>query len=55
MLFNYIVEYSKAVSASSLQLVVWEFNKDAMEFYEAMGMSTRYRKMELNLMDKADV
>ena len=35
--------------ASSLQLSVWEFNQDAINFYEAVGMSMRNRKMELNL------
>ena len=48
-LFQYIVDYSKTEGASSLQLVVWEFNKDAIKFYETLGMSTRNRRMELNL------
>jgi ribosomal protein S18 acetylase RimI-like enzyme len=49
VLFQHIVEYSKTEGASSLQLVVWEFNKDAIKFYETLGMSTRNRRMELNL------
>ena len=49
LLFNYIKEYAKTADAASLQLNVWEFNKDAIKFYEAMGMSTRNRRMELNL------
>lgn len=49
LLFQYIVDYAKTEDASSLQLVVGEFNKDAIKFYETMGMSTRNRKMELNL------
>jgi ribosomal protein S18 acetylase RimI-like enzyme len=48
-LFQYIVDYSKIEGASSLQLAVWEFNKDAIKFYETLGMSTRNRRMELNL------
>ncbi|PAB57392.1 GNAT family N-acetyltransferase [Anaeromicrobium sediminis] len=49
LLFQYILDYAKTEGASSLQLVVWEFNKDAVKFYESMGMTTRNRKMELNL------
>ena len=48
-LFQHIVDYAKTEGASSLQLVVWEFNKDAIKFYEALGMSARNRRMELNL------
>lgn len=49
MLFNYIADYAKSEGVSSLQLVVWEFNKGAIKFYEAMGMKTRNRRMELTL------
>ncbi|MCT4595883.1 MAG: GNAT family N-acetyltransferase [Anaeromicrobium sp.] len=49
LLFKYIIDYAKTEGATSLQLVVWEFNKDAIKFYETMGMSTRNRKIELNL------
>mgnify|MGYP001563323256 CR=1 FL=1 len=49
LLFQYIVDYVRTEGASSLQLVVWEFNKDAISFYEKMGMTTRNKKMELSL------
>lgn len=49
MMFNYIVDYAKSKKADSLQLNVWEFNKAAIKFYGAMGMSTRNRRMEFNL------
>lgn len=49
LLFQHIVDYAKSEGASSLQLSVWEFNQDAINFYEAVGMSMRNRKMELNL------
>lgn len=49
LLFRFVVEYAKAQNAASLQLTVWEFNQDAIRFYEAMGMSTRNRHMELGL------
>jgi diamine N-acetyltransferase len=49
LLFQHIIDYAKSVGALSLQLSVWEFNQDAIKFYEAVGMSPRNRKMELNL------
>lgn len=49
LLFQHIVNYAKMEGALSIQLTVWEFNKDAIKFYDAMGMSTRNRRMELNL------
>lgn len=49
LLFKNIIDYAKAEGASSLQLVVWEFNKDAINFYKKMGLSTRNRRMEMNL------
>ncbi|WP_346870612.1 GNAT family N-acetyltransferase [Clostridium sp. UBA5119] len=49
LLFDYVVSYAKSEGALSLQLIVWEFNKDAIKFYESLGMSVRNRRMELNL------
>ncbi|QAA32441.1 GNAT family N-acetyltransferase [Clostridium manihotivorum] len=49
LLFNHILEYAEAEAVSSIQLVVWEFNKDAIKFYEKMGLTTRNRRMELML------
>jgi len=49
LLFNHIVDYAKAENATSLQLNVWEFNEDAIKFYETIGMCTRNRRMEFNL------
>jgi len=49
LLFSHIVDYAKTENATSLQLNVWEFNKDAIKFYEQLGMSTRNRVMEFNL------
>lgn len=48
-LFQHVVDYAEAEGASSVHLTVWEFNKDAIEFYEAMGMSTMNRRMELRI------
>lgn len=48
-LFKYIGEYAKSKEASSLQLNVWEFNQEAIDFYNSMGMSTRNRRMEFDI------
>lgn len=48
-LFQHIAAYAKAEEASALHLTVWEFNIDAIKFYEAMGMNTMNRRMEINL------
>lgn len=47
MLFNQALMYTKAAGAKSLELGVWEFNEQAINFYEAMGMRTQARKMEI--------
>lgn len=49
LLFDHIVDYAKTEGALSIQLTVWEFNENAIKFYESLGMSTRNRRMELNL------
>ncbi|MBD8026215.1 GNAT family N-acetyltransferase [Ureibacillus sp. Re31] len=48
-LFNACVEWSKEKGAQSLELNVWEFNEQAISFYERFGMKTMSRKMTLNL------
>ena len=48
-LFQKCVEWAKAKEADSLDLMVWEFNKDAMAFYERQGMESMSRVMSLGL------
>ena len=48
-LFQKCVEWAKAKEADSLDLMVWEFNKDAMAFYERQGMESMSRMMSLGL------
>jgi len=36
-------------NVDSLELMVWEFNKNAVDFYENQGMNTRSRIMEMKL------
>lgn len=41
-----VSDYKKV---DSIQLSVWNFNKDAIEFYKSMGMTVRNIKMELEV------
>lgn len=45
-MFSFIVDYAREISASFIELGVAEFNQDAIQFYESLGMVTRSRKME---------
>ncbi|WP_456270936.1 GNAT family N-acetyltransferase [Bacillus sp. AK031] len=47
--FGKIVDFAKKIEASSLELGVWEFNEDAIKFYESMNLKTKMRRMEINL------
>lgn len=47
--FGEIVEYAKTIGADSLELGVWEFNEDAIKFYESMNLRTKSRLMEIRL------
>ncbi|WP_223814628.1 MULTISPECIES: GNAT family N-acetyltransferase [Thermoanaerobacterium] len=49
MLFKHIVDYAKKSGYDALELTVWEFNSDAIKFYENLGMTTRNRRMELKI------
>jgi ribosomal protein S18 acetylase RimI-like enzyme len=48
-LFQHCVEWAKAKGADSLDLMVWEFNKAAIAFYERQGMQAVHRTMSLEL------
>ncbi|PFA69176.1 GNAT family N-acetyltransferase [Bacillus sp. AFS015802] len=47
--FGKIVEYAKSLEADSLELAVWEFNEDAIKFYESMKLKTKSRRMGIEL------
>ncbi|WP_166243163.1 GNAT family N-acetyltransferase [Paenibacillus turpanensis] len=53
-LMNYILDFGKGVSAQCIELGVSEFNKDAIRFYESMGLTTRSRRMEFILRDQLE-
>ena len=48
-LIRYIQEAAKNGNAASVELNVWEFNQDAIRFYEAVGFRTYRRYMELSV------
>lgn len=47
--FGKIVEFAKSIDADSLELGVWEFNEQAITFYESMNLKTKMRRMEIDL------
>jgi len=48
-MINFIRDYAKNEGFSRLELNMWEFNKGALEFYEAVGFATYRRYMNINL------
>lgn len=49
VLFNYIKEVAMVNNIKSIQLNVWSFNHDAIEFYKHMGMKSRNIRMEMDI------
>ena len=49
MLMNKTKEYAKEKECAFLMLNVWEFNENAVKFYENYGFTTRTRHMEIKL------
>lgn len=50
-LFDSCVQRAKAFGCRNLELGVWSFNRGAIAFYEACGMTERLRRMEMKLED----
>ncbi|HCF86561.1 MAG TPA: N-acetyltransferase, partial [Ktedonobacter sp.] len=48
-LFQQCTEWAKSKGADSLDLMVWEFNREAIAFYERQGMGSMHRTMSLEL------
>lgn len=48
-LFAAVEDWSREKQAVRLDLHVWDFNKDALALYKAMGMDFQYHVMEKNL------
>ena len=45
-LYNFLKEQSIIEKVDSIELNVWAFNKDAISFYESLGMTIKNMKME---------
>ena len=45
----FIRDYAKQEGFDWIELNMWEFNQDALKFYEAVGFSTYRRYMEMKL------
>lgn len=48
-MISFIREYAKTCGFERLELNMWEFNKDALAFYEAVGFETYRRYMVMKL------
>jgi ribosomal protein S18 acetylase RimI-like enzyme len=48
-LFEEVKRFAKENNAKNIELSVWEFNKDAIKFYEKMGMKIRTIRMEYKI------
>lgn len=46
MLYNEVVNYAKCNNFDSVELMVWGFNKEAIEFYKNIGMDIKNIKFE---------
>ncbi len=48
-LYQATLEQAKIMGAQKVNLMVWDFNKGAMTFYESLGMKTTFSQMETKL------
>ena len=48
-LFTEVKEYAKQTNVYNIDLNVWEFNENAMKFYEKCGFKTQRRRLEIIL------
>ena len=48
-LFKAARKYAVSIGAFDIELGVWEFNENAIRFYERLGFATQRRRMELIL------
>lgn len=48
-LYNYVLEKGKSNGADAIELNVWAFNKNAIEFYKSLGMQEKNIKYEQKL------
>jgi ribosomal protein S18 acetylase RimI-like enzyme len=49
MFFEEAKKYAKREKIKFIELMVWEYNQNAINFYEHLGMKTQNRTMELEI------
>jgi len=49
ILFEEVKKFAKEINAKNIELSVWKFNQDAINFYEKMGMKIRIIRMEYKI------
>ncbi len=50
-LMRRVEDWARKRQVARLELNVWEFNRGAIEFYQALGYGTNYRRMGRNVHD----
>jgi ribosomal protein S18 acetylase RimI-like enzyme len=45
VLVDEVEDWASAQRVDAVELTVWEFNEDALRFYESLGYATSYRRM----------
>lgn len=48
-LYNAVVSFSNSHGIKNIELMVWNFNKNAIKFYESLGMSIKNLRFETKL------
>ncbi|WP_238600669.1 GNAT family N-acetyltransferase [Metasolibacillus meyeri] len=49
LLFTACVDWAQAMHATSVELNVWEFNTNAIDFYKHLGLENMSRKMSMTI------
>ncbi|MEC1178048.1 GNAT family N-acetyltransferase [Metasolibacillus meyeri] len=49
LLFTACVDWAQAMNVTSLELNVWEFNTNAIDFYKHLGMESISQKMSITI------
>ena len=50
LLFEQIDKYAKSQSCKMIELSVWGWNTETIEFYKHLGMNERYLRMEYKIL-----
>lgn len=49
MLIEEVKKEAKVINCNKIELNCWEFNENAMKFYEKIGLKTQRRIMEIEI------